>query len=648
MNIIDQLIEYDTAYYAGESPVSDIEYDTIKKSAKKQFPDHPYFKTVGAKIKNTPWEIKQHTMPMGSMDNIPTSKPDTHIDDCIENAIKWWNRLGSPKLMLQPKLDGLSLNLEYENGKLVRAIVRGDGKEGEDILRNVLKMKNVPKEITEHISNIRGEIVLPKSSFLKINQLLEEEGSKTYKNTRNSSAGIARRYDGKYSEYLEFIPFDVISKAPYEFDNQLLVEISSYCTTIKYTIVTDVAQLKRCYLSGIDKRKSLPFAVDGMVIKVNDMSLRKDTSLRPNWIRAMKFPPEENRFPVDNISFGIGKTGAVTPVLENEIGVQFQDKIVNRCTLHNYNQFKIHSVAKGDMVSITISGDVIPKVINVVERSGNPPFNMLEKCLFCGTTIIFTDKEAYCDNTKCPGRIEALINAHVKVMGIDEVGEKLVSKLLTAGKEGKINFSDYADLYTLTKEDILKIDGYANRSAEIVINNIAKAKTVGLSVFIASLGIPDIGDKTIAKTGAKSLEQIQKMSITELESKAGIGHITASAIVYGIKEFDAMIIKLIRNGVIIIQEEDVKIKEDIFKGKSFCFTGDIPITNPDTNSPYTRKEFQAFVEKFGGVNKTGVSKKLDILVMADPNSTSTKAKKAKDMGVELWSCEKFLQAIKEI
>lgn len=645
--IIPYLKECAAAYYAGEPIIKDAEFDTLRAQAKKLFPNNPYFKTVGAVVKNTPWEMKKHRIPMGSIENILVESPNTYVDDCLQNTKKWWVAQGTPEVLLQHKLDGLSVNLEYDAGMFCRAILRNDGEQGENIFFNAIQMKNVSRFLDENVLNIRAEIILLKRDLERINKLQVLDGEDIYSNARNAAAGIARRLDGKYSKYLQVIPFDVVIENMLQTDLERLKYLNQLfpVNTIESKLATTWEEIEEYYKGILQMRPSIPYGIDGVVIKVNNLEKRVDDSATPDWIRAMKFPPEAQSFKVDDIRWYVGKTGKVTPVLHNEAGVQFNDKVVNEVTLHNYNQFTLHKIGKGDKISVVIAGDVIPKIEGVIERAGGEIFQAPKRCPECDSILRVEEKFIFCDAEGCPGRVKALVNAHVKAMGIEEIGPELVDKLYKMGQAKVINFKHFPDLYKLTLNDLLKVEGYQKKSADKVLLNISLKTEVSLPIFIASLGISGVGDKIIEKIGAGTLDDLMKMTVSELQDIEGIGEIVAFKIKEGLDKNYHLIGELLANGVKILEVKKAKMLKNILQGKSYCFTGDVKVINPETQKTFTREECQALVLQYGGEVKSGVSKKLNVLVLADPKSQSGKARKARQEGVEMIGAEEFFKRV---
>jgi len=656
---IDLLKQADVAYYNKAEPVlEDTEYTELKDKAHALWPDDDYFKTVGAKPEEkSPWEIVKHSIPMGSIDNIKTESPSTFIQDIFTNTKKWWTKLGCPTLLAQYKLDGFSLNLEYvpadtvmsdgpcDESMLMNAVIRGDGFEGEDIFKNAIAIQGIKTSGPAEVRNVHCEVILPKKGLEVVNEIQTLAKDKLYANCRNAAAGIARRFDGKYSKFLAAIPFDIIHEGK-RHDSNAINQYKKVFGFVETVFIDTWEELEAFYKETLAKRPELPYDIDGIVIKVDDMALRsKDKPELPEWCRAMKFPPEENSFKVDTLRWYIGKTGKATPVAHNHVGVQFQAKVIREVSLHNYNKFCLHKLAPGDKISVVIAGDVIPKIESVLERSGQPMFTAPKNCPECGSLLQVDENFLYCTSEGCPGRIKSLISAHVKEMKIEEVGPELIDKLYKLGQTGEIKFNHFPDLYTLTTKDIMRLEGYQEKSAMTVITNIHARVEVSLAVFIASLGIPDIGAKTIEKFGNVSLDDLFKMSLDNMRKIEGIGPTTAAKIKEGLDNSFLLIGQLFGNGIKIKKVKSVKVDSDRFKGKSFCFTGEFLYINVDTGKNYTREEVQELVIKNGGIVKSGVSKKLDTLVLADMLSSSNKATKAKQCGCELLSAEDFLKRV---
>jgi DNA ligase (NAD+) len=643
---IHLLKELDREYYAGNPIETDDFYDRLKVKCKKLYPENPYFKTVGAPVPDkTPWKIVKHSIPMGSIDNIPVPEGSDYVETVLANTKKWWQKHGEPEVLLQHKMDGLSVNIEYQDGKAVHAILRNDGIEGEDVLRNLSKglPKFAPHVDMKKIKNVRCEILLWKYDFIRINENQKELQEKPYANCRNAAAGIARRFDGKYSGYLRAWPFDIVVDSNIIMDTERLSLLDMGTAGGVCGDSWDIIEMY--YRETLKARNEIPYAVDGVVIKINDLTERTDNSITPDWIRAMKFPPEAKSFRVDKLDWFVGKIGHVTPVIVNIRGVQFQDKVVKNVTLHNYEQFCKHQLAPGDNISVVIAGDVIPKIEEVLKRSGEPLFTAPKSCPECNSILRVEEKFLVCDSEGCPGRVQAMINAFIKEMGIDNVGEETVEKLLELGKQGIIKFDHYPDLYSLTIPDMLKVEGYAYDSAKKAVDNIQAKKVVALPKFIAALGIPWVGSKVIEKLEVTSLEELMEMSEKDMTAKEGIGELTAQAIKQGIIRYTGLIGMLLGAGVRISQPKILAQQSDILKGESFCFTGDTNVVNPLTMKKFDRDELWDLVKQHGGIVKTGVSKKLNNLVLVDLSSQTSKARKARELQINIMTDIHFLTKI---
>lgn len=641
--VLKLLREAESAYYNADPVMTDAEYDELVILARREWPDDPDFivRRIGAAPERGAWEIKQHSSPMGSIDNILADSPSTHIDDVLRNGKSWWLSLGSPAVLLQHKMDGLSVDVELDTCTVKSAILRGDGLVGEDILRNFSKMQGFHKHtIYTSFTSARCEIVVFKRDLEAINAAQVAAGDKPYDNCRNAASGIARRLDGKFSDKLTAIAFDIrfLSK---KCDSEILSDTRVFSVpTVRATTWEEVEEYYKATLRG---RDSIPYDIDGIVIKVDSLADRHEPdSMLPSWIRALKFPPEEQSFRVDEIQWFVGKTGKLTPVIHNFIGVQFKGKVVNFVTLHNYAYFCRYRLAVGDRISVAIAGDVIPHVEDVLSRGSGTMIAAPKTCPCCGSLLRADATNLYCDAVGCSGRVVAVINAHIKEMGIEEVGPELVDKLHKAGQARLIRFDHFPDLYRLTVADIMKLEGFQSVGATKVVDNIRSRMQVSLSVFVASLGIPGVGAKTVEKIPVSSLSELMDMTVDRLQEVDGIGKKTAVQIKDGLSASIAFIGQLLQNGVTIKESKQrATVVSNILNGKAYCFTGDPACINVDTGKNYTREDMQALVVANGGVVKSGVSKKLDVLVLADMGSGSSKARKAKELGVEMISAKEF-------
>lgn len=636
---IKQLQEHDRKYAQGCPTGTDAEYDAFKYNVKNHYGDNdPYFKTVGTPVEDSPWTVVRHRTLMGSITNI-ASDPEDFANSVTQNTEKW---LDTKQCIVQHKLDGLSTCLTYYQHTLSAAVLRGDGYEGEDILRNVLKMKNVKTSLP--VKELRGEILLSKKSLQEINEQLEKEGTKLYKNCRNAAAGIARRLDGRFSEHLVILYYAVKSEQEYTTDSDSLLELDKYnLHYVDTKVVHNADFITQYYTDMIEQRATLPFVIDGLVIKDNIVENRTDTSVKPDWVRAMKFPPEQQPFVVDKIIWEVGKTGHVTPVAVNEQGVMFNDKVVNNVTLHNHAKFLEYNISVKDTISVVIAGDVIPKIDKVVVRN-NCPIHAPTHCPDCTQPLTVIDKFLHCTNKQCSGIQKALINAHIKIMGIEDFGPETVQSLFSLNP-ANVKFSNIADIYSLSVDNFKKVDGIEDKTATKLYTNIQQAKQVSLPKFIASLGIPKIGHRIVEKIPVTTLEEL--LAISDFSQYKGIAKKTSDTIVIGLEDNNDLIANLLENGVTIIVPEKEELLSTKLKDLSFCFTGDIANINSETNSPYTRKEFQKLVVQHGGINKSGVSKVLNYLVIDNTDSTTSKAVKAKSYGTILISPTDFLNMFKD-
>lgn len=641
LRVLRLLKEADEAYYStgSLSGMTDAEYDELKNKVRILFPDDPYFKAVGAEPVFSGWKIQKHSIPMGSIDNL-AAEPNDYVNSVLESCRKWWEGVGKPVVVLQYKIDGLSINLEYQED-LIAAILRGDGVEGEDLFKNAFNA--VPPLVAKGISNIRGEIIISKKNFDTVNILQEKAGEKPYANCRNAAAGIIRRLDGKYSNFLTFVPFDVVFLG-----KQTEGDVESYLGGVESVWAKSFEEIKAYYLAALKGREELPYEIDGVVVKVDRMDLRDHIGgdkMRPDWIRAAKFPPEERLFKVDDIRWFVGKTGKVTPVLHSHVGTQFKDKVVHEATLHNYAYFCRLKIAPGDKVTVAIAGDVIPKVGDVAERAGAAMFPAPKECPMCKSLLRVDETFLWCDAEGCLGRAMSIINAHVKEMGIDGVGPELIEKLYIMGQANKIKFSGFPDLYSLTERDLLMVEGFAAKSAARVLSNIRARMEPDLATFVASLGIPGVGAKTIEKIGAADYGDLMLMKEADFKKINGVGEKLAKQLQEGLAKTYQLAGAMLARGVKIKTRKRGALVSNKLGGKSYCFTGDIKEINPDSGKPWTREEAWALVEANGGVVKTGVSKKVDVLVLADMSSMSSKARKAREYGMELISVGDFLRRI---
>lgn len=634
-DLIRHILTADKAYYGTGQPVmSDQEYDGLKNTLRHIDPNHPLLSKVGHPSSEL-WKKAGHKIPMGSLDNV------FNVDEFKKWACKFQP---DTEYTAQPKLDGLSISLTYENGALVRGVTRGDGFEGEDITANVKHMKGVPNKLHfKYSGSVRGELLLPKEYFKKINSILESDHQ--YKNPRNAASGISRRLDGKFSSYLCFMAYDIIFQDYTETiesnnsDNEAIVVKRN--ENFKLIILKDLGFVPpQQAVGGIDsmvsafyelkeKREEYPFGIDGMVIKICSSDTQKtmgSVNNRPRAQIAWKFDPPSSVTKIIDVTWDVGRTGVVTPLAHVE-SVDIEGSTVKRATLHNIAEIERLGIGLGDTVMLVKAGDIIPKITQVLKHEGKP-IKIPTECPSCWSTLNNDGTRLFCINDFCPRKSLNRIMNWVRVVDIPQFGEALASELYKIGI-----LKGILDIYRLKTEDIAGTAGWGKTSAKAILRSIEKsAKSMKTEVFLAALGVPGLSDQTAKELVKhfKDLYGVLRASVEDIQAIKGFGKVSATKIVSGLTKIGKEIEELEKT-INIISEDDSEERLPL-KGMSFCFTGQM-------SKP--RKFFQDLVEKNGGTNHSSVTKDTTHLV-CNQDKGSSKTRKAKKYGTQIINEQQFL------
>lgn len=658
-NRMDELIEIinkaSIEYYVNDNPsITDQEYDDYYSELLRLEEEYPNLKReesptsrVGGKVLDK-FEKVSHKSPMLSFDDIFNEEEIMAFDERIKKTI------ANPVYTVEPKMDGLSGSLIYEKGVLVRAATRGDGLVGEDITTNAKTIKSIPLKLNKDIDiEVRGEIYMSKSSFNKINKEREEKGETLFANPRNAAAGSVRQLDSKVTARrgLDFMAYFIPNPRDYNIKTQdeslkFLRELG-FVTNYKLNTVASSADE---IIKDIDvlakKREGLPYEIDGVVLKVNNLDDEERlgyTARVPRWGIAYKFPAEEVLTTLKEIKFTVGRTGKITP---NAIfsPVHVAGSLVSRATLHNEDYCKSKDIRVGDIISIRKAGDVIPEVVRVLKerRVGElPPFKMLDKCPICDTEIVRNEKEAdyYCPNMGCPARkIENLIHfASRNAMNIDGMGEAILEELYNEGF-----ITDITDIYDIDKyeEELINLNGYGKKKIDNLKKATINSKSNSLERLLFGLGIRNVGAKTakILARYYKNIDNIMSASIEELTNINEVGPIIAKSVYeyFNNEENIKLIDKLKKIGINMNYISNSNYEEkDEFMGKTFVLTG--------TLVSITRDKASEIIESLGGKVSSSVSKKTSAVIVGD--SPGSKYDKAMELGIPIWQEEEFIQKI---
>lgn len=645
----ETLSHHSYLYYELDSPkITDEEYDALfreleileKENPSLANPNSPT-QRVGGKVSERFEEVR-HAVPMDSFDKVFT---EDEISEFVEKIKKDYPEAG---FVVEQKIDGLSVSLEYENGIFVRGLTRGDGITGEDVSENIKTVKSVPLKLTRDIGHIivRGEIYMPRKVFARLNEKREANGEKTFANPRNAAAGSLRQLDSKLcaSRGLEIFIFNLQlgENIPDRHSDSLdmLTELgftvspeSTLCNTAE-EVINAVRKI------GV-ARPSLPYDIDGAVIKVDKLSLRErlgSTAAAPRWAVAFKYPAEVAETLLKDIEIQVGRTGVLTPraVLEP---VRLAGSTVSYATLHNIDFIKERDVRIGDTVRIHKAGDIIPEIISVVHekrKEDAAEFEMPSVCPSCGEKVVREEGEVAfrCINPDCTSQLSRSIIHFVSrsAMNIDNLGESVIDQFIA---EGLIKSA--ADLYYLKKEDITALERMGEKSATNIIKAIEKSKDAGLERLLCGLGIRHIGEKAAQTLAARfgDIHSLMNASVETLIEVDDIGLESARSIVLFFEGDHAknLVERLINAGVSVESKE--KPLSSALEGKTIVVTGTLPTLK--------RQEAEALIRAHGGTASGSVSKKTSFLLCG--TDAGSKLTKAQTLGIPIINEEEFLKMI---
>ena len=652
---IDELVEIinkaSYEYYLNDSPsITDQEYDDYYSELlrlEEAYPelkreDSPTIRVGGEALSK--FEKVEHKTPMLSFDDIFNEDEIIAFDERIRKSIN------NPTYTVEPKMDGLSGSLIYEKGLLVRVATRGNGLVGENITANGKTIKSIPLRLKKDIDiEVRGEIYMSKASFEKANKEREVNGEALFANPRNAAAGSVRQLDSKITakRNLDFMAYFIPNPKDYGIKTQdeslkFLRELGFVTNYKLNTIASNAEEIIRDIKSLGEIRKSLPYEIDGVVLKVNNLEDEDRlgyTARVPRWGIAYKFPAEEVLTTLKEIKFTVGRTGKITP---NAIfsPVHVAGSLISKATLHNEDYCITKDVRVGDTISIRKAGDVIPEVVRVLKERRNgteKEFQMLEYCPICHTKIVrkYTEADYYCPNEMCPARkIENIIHfASREAMNIDGLGESIIEDLYN---------ENFTDIYDIDKyeEELMNLEGYGKKKIDNLKSAIKNSKNNSLERLIFGLGIRNVGAKT-AKVLAKyykTLDNLMNASYEELVNISDIGDIIAKSIInyFSNEDNKNIITKLKQLGVntTYINNSGYE-KKDEFKGKTFVLTGSLV--------NITRDKASEIIESLGGKVSSSVSSKTSVVVVGD--SHGSKYDKALALGIPIWQEDEFLDKI---
>ena len=653
----EDLDKYRDSYYNdNESLVSDYEFDILLKELESLEEKYPEYKeassptaSVGASLKENKFKKVAH--PMLSLAN---SYNIGEVVDFIERIKKRISKEQELKYCLEVKLDGLSISLTYIQGKLVRAVTRGDGFIGEDVTENILQIASVVKTLPQAIDiEIRGEIVLPLASFEKLNKERLEKGEELFANPRNAASGTLRQLDPKIVKeraldaYFYFlVEADKLGLKSHS-ESMKFLESMGIKTTGIFELLENSKDIEQRIDYWEKERENLPYETDGLVIKVDEINLWDEigyTSKTPRWAIAYKFPAHQVSTVLNDVTWQVGRTGKLTPVAELE-EVELSGSKVKRASLHNISEIQRKDIRIGDRVFIEKAAEIIPQVVKAIkeERTGNE--KTIEEPINCPVCNHKLEREEglvdiKCVNEECPAKIQGEIEYFVSrdALNIMGLGSKIVEKFIDLGY-----IKTVVDIYDLKnhREELENIDKMGKRSIENLLNSIEESKNREYDKVIYALGIPFIGkvaSKVLAKA-SKNIDKLMSMTFEELTSIEGIGEIAANEIIAFFKKekTQKLVAALKEKGLKFeITESETKVENlnPNFAGKNFLFTG--------TLKHFTREQIKEEIEKLGGKNLSSVSKNLDYLIVGE--KAGSKLKKAQEIPtIKILTEEEFIE-----
>jgi DNA ligase (NAD+) len=627
--------------------ISDAGFDRLMERLKKLEAEDPKLVTLDSptqRVGGQPragFQTVQHKIPMGSLDNAFSFETLANFDRRVRELT------GRNKVdyTTEHKFDGLSLSLQYEKGGLVRGVTRGDGTTGEDVTPNVRTIRSIPLSVDPARLKkaglpgdfeVRGEVIMTRKAFDDLNEQQDAEGGKRFANPRNAAAGAVRMLDPDItaSRRLDFFAYYLLAdgRVPKKRHSEVLEALADlrFKVSEDWELHHSIEEVEKYINKWEAKRAKLPFAIDGIVIKVNEIGLQNElgfTSKAPRWAIAYKYPAHQETTLLKEILVSVGRTGVLTPFAVFE-PVQIGGVTVVKSTLHNMDEVERLGVHAGDTVLVERAGEVIPHVLKVVKHGKEEkPFKMPDKCPVCGTRVHRAEGEvAYrCVNVSCPARRrESILHfAGRHAMNIDGLGEKIVDQLI----ENKL-VKDFADLYKLDLETLAGLERMAEKSAQNLVDEIAASKKNSLARLIYAIGIPFVGERTAQLLSAHfgSMDKLADATAEELTEVHEVG----PKIAEGVREFfsesaNRKLIDHLRDVGVNMKEERKAPKGSKFAGMVFVFTG--------TLARRSREEAEALVADQGGKAGSSVSKKTNYVVVGeDPGS---KFDKAKSLGVTI-------------
>ena len=632
-------------YYTLDNPtITDQEYDRYMEELQRLEEEYPQYRKADSPTQRVGSEVISefkkvtHEIPMLSLGDIFNEDEIIEFDEKVKKVVP------NPKYVAELKIDGLSVSLLYRNGELVRAATRGDGVVGEDITHNAKTIKDIPLKIKQPIDiEVRGEIYMSKASFKKLN-----ENGANFANPRNAAAGSVRQLDSKVAASRNLSNFIYHLPDPEDYNIHTHYDALNFMKELGFTVspnnkkVNNIDELMDYINYWTKERPNLPYEIDGIVIKVNDLNDQKKlgyTARCPKWAIAYKFPAEEVLTKVRDIIFTVGRTGQVTPsaILEP---VRVMGSLISKATLHNEDYVVSKDIRVGDTVSIKKAGDVIPEVVRSLpeRRVGTEKkFEMIKNCPMCGSSLIRKEDESayYCMNEHCPAWWqEKLIHYTSRhALNIEGFGDRIIEDFYNLGF-----IKTYEDFYTLDnhKEDLMELEGYGSKKVNNLLTEIENSKNLSLERLLFGLSIRHVGQKTadILARNFKNIDNLMNASVEDIAAIKDIGMTIAKSVAkfFSEERNKELISHLKEFGVNMYYLKETSDQETLFTDKTFVLTGSL--------ERFTRDEAKERIEALGGTVSSSVSRKTDVVVAG--SEAGSKLTKAEELGITIWNEEEFI------
>lgn len=624
----EKLVKAQDAYYAGKPFLIDTEYDALYDYVRELDPECPEVNRVGGALINTFEEI-QHTIPMLSLDKM-------YEVDQIKDFVSKLNT----EVVLEPKIDGISIVLYYKQGKLYRAVTRGNGMVGNDVTENIKMIRDIPQKLTRDIDiAVRGEIYLPKAELQRINA----ESDIQYANCRNLTAGLIRH---KHPAKLAGIKLSIFVYEGYYANSpsthvEILKDLDELGFIVNHYELTSVKDMDFAIWRLTDARALLPYDIDGLVFKVNNIAERDKlgfTRHHPRWAMAFKFESPQATSKVLKIDVQVGRTGRITPVARITPTLLAGSTISN-ITLHNQGYIDTLELAVGDIVAISKRGDVIPAIEEVLEKNGNPVYKMPRVCPSCGCDLVEDGAHLFCKNWACEEKHlgNLIFFCGKNQMDINGLGAGTITYIYNLCKDRnngdgyRFNYCD--DIYTFDYTLLLGEEGFGEKKVQNIIEGVEASRTKKVSVVLASLGLEGLGHKTskLLVNHFNSLDEIMHLKAKDITAIQGIGEITAKQIEKSLYQLGTPLIALLKEQLTLVYDKE----DTVQNAKTYCITGVFDVS---------RKDIKELIVSNGGKVVSSVSSKLDYLVCGD--KAGSKKAKAEKLGISIINYRELLDILR--